>query len=464
MKIPTLISWALGLATACLLPSELVYERDLALHGPSAARPPFRDLDKRQNPTPTFPVGEDDRFDGGKTPPVGIGTDDRDFESILNIDEVKSGLKALAHEYHDVDFFTAPHETYENRSVCGIAVGKSPRVFLQSGIHARERGGPDNTLYFVADLLYAREHKKGITYGSKSYSKKEVATALSAGIVLVPLVNPDGVAYDVLTNGCWRKNRNPESADGENDATVGVDLNRNFDFVWDYKTAFNQDAEGVEFAASDDPKSELFHGTAPLSEPETQNVAWVMDEYKGLSWFLDVHSANGDVLYAWGDDDVQSKDKAQNFLNAKYDGLRGFLGTDPDDSVYGEYMEAADLAAQETIVGRMCTEMTSVNTSTPYKPMRTVDFYPTSGGSNDYAISRYYGHKCDANRIQGLGMEFGAPFFEEYCPFYPSRGLYHSSLRQTGVGFMELMLFAAGKEGKVKTWKCCKKGGKCAAA
>ncbi|POR31707.1 Carboxypeptidase A1 [Tolypocladium paradoxum] len=430
---------AFGLAAnGCLLPGELdgtvSYRR-----APGKGQSCFRD----------FPIGRGDRFNGGQHAPHGLGTDDRDLGSILNVGEVETGLKGLANAFCDVKLFTAPYSTFEGRQMHGATIG-TPRVFIQSGIHARERGGPDNVLYFMADLLAARANGTGVRYGNQSYTNEQVTTALSAGVAFMPLVNPDGVAYDQRSNACWRKNRNTTSAKG--DADIGVDLNRNFAVMWDYTRIFNPRAD-IGAAASDDPGSEVFHGTAPLSEAETQNMVWVMGQHAQLSWFLDLHSFGGDVLYAWGDDDPQTTDPQQSFTNAAYDGKRGFIGVDPPDSVYREYIEQADLDAQTGLSDRMSRAMNRAG-AVRYDPKPSSSLYPTAGDSTDHALGQYYGHRCGANRIQALTVEFGNETKSRACPFYPDAGRYHESVRQVAVGLMELLLTAAGKDGERKVYKC----------
>lgn len=433
---------AFGLAAnGCLLPGEIdgTYRR-----APG----------KRQSGFQDFPIGQGDRFSGGQYAPRGLGTDDRDLGSILNVGEVETGLKGLAGAFDDVKLFTAPHATFENRRVHGATIG-TPRVFIQSGIHARERGGPDNVLYFISDLLMARANGTGVAYGNQSYTNAQVTAALSAGVAFVPLVNPDGVAYDQQSNACWRKNRNTKSATGggsSTDPTIGIDLNRNFAVMWDYKRLFNPRAN-LQGAASDDPGSEVFHGTGPLSEAETQNVAWVMGQHGELSWFLDLHSFGGDILYAWGDDDPQTTDPQQSFTNKAYDGKRGFIGADPPDSVYAEYIEQADLDAQTGLSRRMSSAMSRAG-SVAYVPKPSSSLYPTAGGSTDHALGMYYGHGCGANRIQGLTIEFGQQTNSDNCPFYPDAGRYHESMRQVAVGLMELLLTAAGTDGDKKVYTC----------
>ncbi|MCI4060391.1 carboxypeptidase, partial [Bacillus cereus] len=59
------------------------------------------------------------------------------------------------------------------------------------------------------------------------------------------------------SNTWWRKNRNPNHTNGGN--YLGVDINRNFDFLWN---------SGI--GTSDNPAVIIYKGTAPFSEPETR--------------------------------------------------------------------------------------------------------------------------------------------------------------------------------------------------
>ncbi|PNY24595.1 Carboxypeptidase A1 [Tolypocladium capitatum] len=430
-------------ANGCLLPEE--FNSTVSFHKRSAGMRQSGPRDFQD-----FPVGQGDRFNDGQYAPRGLGTDDRDLESLLNVGEVETGLKGLANAFgSDIKLFTAPYPTFENRQVHGATIG-TPRVFIQSGLHARERGGPDGVLYFMSDLLAARANGTGVAYGDQIYTNRDVMTALSAGITFLPLVNPDGVAYDQQSNACWRKNRNTKSATG--DAGIGIDLNRNFAIMWDYKRIFNRRAK-LGAIGSDSPSSDMFRGTGPLSEAETQNVAWVMGRYTKLSWFLDVHSFGGHVLYGWGDDDPQTKFPTQSFTNRAYDGMRGLVGTDPINMEYREFIERADLDAQKRLSQRISTAMNRAG-SVHFAPKPSSQLYLTAGGSTDYALGQYYGGKCGANRINGLTMEFGWPTNSSNCPFYPDADKYHESVRQVAAGLMELLLTAAGKDGDKKVYRC----------
>lgn len=446
--LPVAVALCLG-TNACLLPEERESDLYLAQNGHLPDVMTAFQASSQAGPGDTgVPIGTGDRFAKGTKAPRGLATEERDLKTILNPEEVISGLKGLANSYSGVKFFTAPQKTIEGRTLNGVVIGDGePRVYIEGGIHARERGGPDHILYFLSDLLNAREKGTGVTYAGKSYTKEQVVTALSAGIVTMPMVNPDGVAYDQKTGSCWRKNRNRKSAVGERG--IGIDLNRNFDAVWDYKKYFAPNTN----PASDSPFAETFHGTAPLSEVETQNIAWLLQQHPNLSWFLDLHSIGGDILYSWGDDNPQSEDLEQNFNNAAYDGKRGVIGdNEPRGEKYKEYIEAEDLESQIGAATRMSDAMNAAG-DVHFAPKECAGLYASSGGSTDFFLGGYYGRNCGASRIQGLAIEFGNQSGLS-CPFYPTNPQYHSSMRQVAAGLMELLLTAAGKEGEVKTWKC----------
>lgn len=437
-------------AQACLLDDEIHAEYEYQAYGKPIQR---RNFYKRQSGNSTIPIGKGDRFDGGAIAPVGLGIDDRNLQSVLNVREVESALRGLANAYEDVYLFSPPFTTVEDARLHGAIIGPTdPRVLLISGIHARERGGPDNVIYLIGDLLRAQKLGKGLKYGKKTYSPADVRLALSAGIVILPLTNPDGVAYDQKTDSCWRKNRNRASAKGGEG--IGIDLNRNFDFLFDYKKKFSRLAE-TSSAGSNNPSSEVFHGKSPASESETKAIVWTMEKFDGLSWFLDLHSFGGDILYAWGDDNVQSSDPRQNYANITYDGKRGFLGDDPSEARYKEFFEKRDLDAEVSIAETMVDSMAKGGGKIDYTPLESVSLYPTSGGSTDYAHSLYYSRQCGGKKLRALTMEFGRPAAEDGgCPFYPTNAEYHDSMRSVDTGLMELLMNAAGPEGDPVVYEC----------
>ncbi|KAI1852010.1 hypothetical protein JX266_002863 [Neoarthrinium moseri] len=419
-----------SLSWACLLPEE----RGL---------PARRNVNPRANTG--LGVGTGDRFNGGAKFPRGVGTQaaGTDLGLILNVQEIQSGILGLAQEY-DIDTFTTPYTTYEKRSIYGGKAGgqgnssDAINVYINAGIHARERGGPDNLLYFISDLLYANKNKLGLTYGSKKYTAQDVTKALATGIVFVPLSNPDGVAYDQSSNSCWRKNRNPASATSGQPATIGVDLNRNFDFLWDFPNKFASSV--ASSTASQSPRAEDYHGKSAFSEPETKSIKWILDSHKNVGWFLDLHSNAGVVLYSWGSDDNQSKTPGMSFLNSTYDKVRG-VSPDRSGFVYSEYTPADDWSINLKTATSIQTAM-SAAAGRSYGVEQASELYPTSGASDDYSYSRHFADSS-LGLVHAFTVEFGFANNQASCSFYPTAQTYRQNLQETGAGFMELLLAAA---------------------
>ncbi|KAK4177766.1 hypothetical protein QBC36DRAFT_124867 [Triangularia setosa] len=389
-------------------------------------------LDKRQT-SGKAPIGTGDRFGGGSVAPSGLGTKDSGttISSILNVNEINSAITGLANAYPGAFFkYSLPYTTFQGRTSVAAYTGAGAdtskyRLYLSAGMHARERGGPDNLIYWVSDLLAANKSGSGLTYGSKSYTNAQVKSVLNAGIVLFPLVNPDGVVYDQSSGSLWRKNRNTRS--GTSGSSIGVDLNRNFNFLWNFRKFFSSSVS----PASTSPSSEAFYGTAAESEQETKNHVSVYDKFPGIRWFMDIHSAAGTILYSWGDDVNQSTDPKMNFLNATYDGKRGVTS----DTAYKEYIPSADAAAIKRAADATVAGMRAVG-SRSYVSQQAVGLYPTSGASDDYAFSRFWA-KPGVNKVYGFTMEFGYS-----TNFYPTTTEFNRNILDTNAGFMEWALTA----------------------
>lgn len=405
---------------------EYEYMPELSIHK--------QDLSKR---AATAPIGTGDRFKSGTVAPVGLGTQasGTTIASIMNINEISSAVQALVKTY-GVSTVTLPYKTFNGASQVAAFVGAGTdksayHLYLSAGMHARERGGPDNLLYWISDLLAASKTGSGLTYGKKTYTNAQVKSVLAAGIVFFPAVNPDGIAYDQQSGSLWRKNRNTKS--GSSGSSIGVDINRNFDFLWNFRKYF----ASSESPASTSPSSEAFYGTAAASEPETKNHVSVYDSFPKIRWFMDIHSAAGDILYSWGDDDAQTTNTDMNFMNAAYDGKRGPVG----DTVYKEYLPAADNTNIKNVAAKTVAAMKAVG-GRSYTAMPAVGLYATSGASDDYAYSRHFANSAK-NKVHGYTMEFGYS-----TNFYPTSSEFNQNILDTNAGFMDwaLAAIAAGLE------------------
>src|SRR5262249_33689530 len=155
-------------------------------------------------------------------------------------------------------------------------------------------------------------------------------------------------------------------------------------FLWDFRRHFDPAATAAISLASDKPIHETYHGRYAFSEPETRNVAWVFDQFPRIRWYMDIHSAAGDFLFNWGDDDDQLNDPSMQFLNPAWDGKRGI----PGDTAYREWIEETDYGKVKNVSNRVTGAMHSVG-GRSYLSEQAVGLYPTSGASDDYAYSRY---------------------------------------------------------------------------
>jgi murein tripeptide amidase MpaA len=334
------------------------------------------------------------------------------MDHYLNEAELLSAMQALAAAYpDDCELVTLPHTTHETRSVYALHIvsklqpsvleGPKVGVLFTGSVHAREWGGADILVYLASDLLKAYAAGQGLVYSvagkgpGVTFTAAEIQTLRRRlDLYLIPCVNPDGRAYSMSTDSLWRKNRNPASSGGIA-SNIGVDVNRNFDFLWNYKQAFAPSAQSIFSMASDNPGSDTFFGTGPSSEPETKNVAYVMSTFSQIAYFVDVHSYTGDVLYSWGDAPNQSSKLAQNFSNHTFDGKRGV----DDLSVYGEHI-ASDTEATAKALGKVITDTIHDVTGEDYATTQGFYLapgspggsagatYPTGGTSDDFATSR----------------------------------------------------------------------------
>jgi murein tripeptide amidase MpaA len=309
---------------------------------------------------------------------------------VMNITEIESALVYFAKTYKNLcKRITLPEKTHEKRTCHALAIGKNignetPSVLIIGGVHAREWGGPDILVNFAGDLLRAYKAGKGLKYLNKSFSAGDIKRIVeNTNVVVFPCVNPDGVQFSHTKTHLWRKNRNPGSALPSKPDTIGVDINRNYDFLWDYKKYFHPAARQDTSLASDDPADETFHGTEPFSEPETRNVKWLMDQLPKMALFMDVHSYSGDVLYTWGADEDQSTDATQTFANPAFDQKRGRIGDG-----YKEYISPADYETATDVARSVADAMKTVR-GKPYKPLQAVGLYPTAGTSDDYCFGRH---------------------------------------------------------------------------
>ncbi|MDP2423482.1 MAG: M14 family zinc carboxypeptidase [Bacteroidales bacterium] len=238
--------------------------------------------------------------------------------------------------------------TIEGRPVFMVRISNNPNVYqenkpkvLYTGmIHAREPIGMQHLLYFMYYILQHYPIDPQIKY-----------LIDNTELYFVPVVNPDGYLFneqeDPLGGGMWRKNRRMNF-----DSSVGVDLNRNFGFMWGYNNT----------GSSSTPSYETYRGTAPFSEPETHMLRHLCQTVP-FSIALNYHSHGNLLLYPWG----------------------YIAQTTPDDAILANFAK------------RMTAENKYVY------GIGSTTIYQTNGGSDDWM----YGDQSTKDKIFSYTPEIG---------------------------------------------------------
>ena len=172
----------------------------------------------------------------------------------MNVTEVESALIGLAAAHSSIcELITLPNVSVEGRTSHAVRLGTKfantvDAYYLTGGMHAREWGSCKILVNLAVDLCDAYAAGSGVGYGGKYFSKAQVRAALeNMSILIFPCVNPDGRSYSQNRSALWRKNRNPVDFRGVA-SKVGIDTNRNQDFLWDFKTAFDSRPSPTLFA------------------------------------------------------------------------------------------------------------------------------------------------------------------------------------------------------------------------
>lgn len=323
------------------------------------------------------------------------------FTGYLSSEGIDSAIRYISKNFPLItELITLPKKTHQGRICKTIKIGTKNNVskkgiLLIGGVHAREVVNADLLVKLAFSLCKAFDSKTGLTFGGKSFTFENIKQVVeNIDLFVFPLANPDGRVYVQSPTGdvWWRKNRNPNPGL----PAKGVDLNRNYDFLWH---------SGIGTSA--DPSSEIFKGTAPNSEPETKNVIHLVNTYNNIICVLDIHSYSELILYPWGDDETQTHDPDMNFLNPVYDGVRGHLG----DSDYREYIHKKDLDSYIFMGNKIKNAISSVRGKN-YKVIQSMNLYPTTGTCHDFLYSlKFNGVKRD---IFGYTIETGTRFQPSY--------------------------------------------------
>ena len=361
-------------------------------------------------------VRHEDRDEAGKILQHQVGQGNRYTSSdeapsspaYLNVDEVEAAVVAAAAAPFSgfAELITLPHSTWEGRQCHALKIGSGsganrPGVYFLGGIHAREWGSCDILINFIERIEQAYLNGTAVTLGGRTFSAAEIKSIVDTlDIVIFPQANPDGRQYSMTVESDWRKNRRP--APDAQPQSPGVDINRNYDFLWDFRKHFSASAT---IANSTEPWNYFYCGQSAFSEPETRNARWIVDTFTNTRFFIDLHSYGKRILYRWGDAPDQTLDPAMSFMNPLYDGVRG-------NDAYKEYISPDDLGASKSLAAALRAGIKAVR-GTDYFIGPTYGLYATSGTADDYFYSR---HLVDRGqpKILSYTLEWGEDFQPAY--------------------------------------------------
>ena len=355
----------------------------------------------------------------------------------LTVDEVEAAM--VLGERNHAEYFERirlPNLTWEKRRCHAFRIGKGQgkrrrAVCFVGGVHGREWGSPDILLYFAMRLLRAYRDRIGIRLGSKRFTARQIRDIVEKlDVVIFPQVNPDGRHFSMEHSAMWRKNRRPAPR-GRGRNCIGVDLNRNFPFLWDFDRHF---APHTVESTRNPSDYETYIGTRAASEPETRNVIWLLDRFPHIQYLMDLHSYGETILHNWGSDQNQAQDPRMNFRNAKFDGKRGLI----HDEGYREHMSHVDQTKAVTMARSISSAIERVR-GRQYKVAQSVGLYPTAASTDDYAYSR---HLVDRKKgkILGFTMEWGRS--RAVTPFHPPYPEMRKVMREVTAGLLACCLRA----------------------
>ncbi len=175
----------------------------------------------------------------------------------------------------------------EGRDVWMVKMSDNPNIdedeaeMLYTGLHhAREPMSYMNLFYFMHWL-------------AENYETDPEAAALLNGreLYFIPAVNPDGLVYNqqIAPNGGGMQRKNMR--DTSLGTPTGVDLNRNYSYMWAYDNV----------GSSPDGCYETYRGTSPFSEPETQIVKEFVESHN-FKIALNYHSYGNLFIRPFGYD------------------------------------------------------------------------------------------------------------------------------------------------------------------
>ncbi len=337
------------------------------------------------------------------------------YAGFYKYQDMLEALDSMVAQYPNLITVKSPistFQTHEGRPIYFVKISDNPNVddatepnALYSAIHhAREPMSMSQLIFYMWYLLENYATDPEVQY-----------VVDNTELFFVPCLNPDGYIHNETNDpngfGMHRKNKAPVGTNNP-----GVDLNRNYSYGWN--------TTGV----SSDPNNDTYPGSGPFSEPETQAMKWMVENY-GFKTALNAHSYGKQLLFPVGTTVAEFADHHDYFQDlsnhmVKYNGYSAIKSSglypasgDSDDYMYKDSIGVGAIAkdtifvmtpetgtafwpAQAQVVptcaGMLFTNMTMAHITHRYLTAKETD------NSIIGAISGYFHHE-----VQRLGFESG---------------------------------------------------------
>jgi len=249
--------------------------------------------------------------------------DAKENEKYFTYEEFSELIKDFNTNHSSIFNYSSLGKTYEGRDIWLIKISDNvdsienePRVLFKGGVHGDEKQAYQVVIYTIISFLenYSIKSQNAISNRIKKIINE-------TELLFIPMINPDGIEAEI------RKNLRINKCIFGDTIFRGVDINRNSGYKWELF-----DKKPLRFMFGAFPRSLLqtnvkhpfldqfsifgegvYRGPSPFSEPESQAIKKVFENYT-INISLDHHSYASTIVYGWGWTNEPQEDETLSYL------------------------------------------------------------------------------------------------------------------------------------------------------